>query len=57
MDKSSLHPGVVPASVVVDFVYEKAIGAPRQLRAQLYSPKGAEKDYRDVIGPMTMALM
>ena len=51
---ASLHPGVwVPARVEVDVVFEKAFEAMQQLG--LYPPQGAEKDYRNGIGPMTRA--
>ena len=40
----------VPARVEVDIVFEKAFWALRQLRA-VYTPQGAEKDYRDDYWP------
>ena len=44
------------ARVEVDIVYEKAFGAPRQLRA-VYTVLPSEKDLRNIIGPVTRALM
>ncbi len=40
----------VPARLIVYLKKIKKLGA-------LYAPQGAEKDYRNVIGPMTSALL
>ena len=45
----------VPVRVEVDIVHEKVFRA--LLLPRLYTPQGAEKDYRNVIGPVTRALM
>ncbi len=45
----------VPVRIEVDIVFEKTFRVPRQ--PGLYTPQGAEKDYRNVIGPMNRALM